>query len=75
MKASSIPSEVLLKKGLSLDQRLAEQIIKNGIDCNAMLDLDFLQLERRSYYSYIFSMGPEIVTSRGCIRLEGKNVD
>jgi hypothetical protein len=73
--AAPIPpsSEIILKEeeAISLNQRLAQEIIQNGIECKVIYDIGSLSIERKSYYSYLFAMSPRIVTNRGYIRLEG----
>ena len=74
------PAEVILKEeeAISLSERFAQEISKNGIECKAMTDIDSLPIERTSYYSHLFPLSPRVTTNRGCIRLEGngkRNID
>jgi hypothetical protein len=70
--SAQVPSEIILEKEkrIELNERLAEEIVQNGIECKAIKDIGSLQIERSPYYSYLFPMSPRIVTNRGCIRLE-----
>jgi hypothetical protein len=72
--------EIILKEeeAISLNERIAQDISKNGIHCKAVTDIGSLDIEKKQYYSYLFAMSPRIVTNRGCIRLEGedtRNID
>lgn len=70
------PSPEIILKGeeaISLNERIAQEISKNGIYCEAVTDIGSLEIEKKQYYSYYFAMSPRIVTNRGCIRLEGDN--
>jgi hypothetical protein len=79
--ADTRPSgEIILKdeEAIGLNERMAQQIYKNGIQCKAITDIGSLEIERKPYYSYLFPLGTRIVTNRGCIRLEGngtRNID
>ena len=62
----------------SLNERLAQQIVQSGFECNAIIDIGSLVIEKQPFYSSLFAMSPTIVTNRGCIRLEGngrRNID
>ena len=79
--ADTRPSgEIILKneEAIGLNERMAQQIYKNGIQCKAITDIGSLEIERKPYYSYLFPLSTRIVTNRGCIRLEGngtRNID
>jgi hypothetical protein len=71
--SAEVPSEIILEKEkrIVLNERLAEEVVQNGIECKAIKDIEeSVQIERSPYYSYLFPMSPRIVTNRGCIRLE-----
>jgi hypothetical protein len=73
-------SEVILKEeeAINPNEKLAREIIQNGIECKVMKDTGLLEIEKKPYYSYLFAMSPRITTNRGCIRLEGngrRNID
>jgi hypothetical protein len=78
--ADTRPSaEIILKdeEAIGLNERMAQQIYKNGIQCKAITDIGSLEIERKPYYSYLFPLSTRI-TNRGCIRLEGngtRNID
>ena len=80
--AAAIPSspEIILKEeeAISLNQRLAQEVIQNGIECKAITDIGSLEIEKKHYYSYLFAMSPRIITNRGCTGVEGNgtsNID
>ena len=79
--ADTRPSgEIILKdeEAISLNERMAQQIYKNGIQCKAITNIGSLEVERKPYYSYLFPLSSRIVSNRGCIRLEGngtRNID
>jgi hypothetical protein len=80
-RASTAPQhEIILRdeEGGSLTERLAEEIIENGIECKAVPDLGSVAIEDGPYYSYFFAMSPRITTNRGYIRIginSGRNID
>ncbi len=69
-------SDIILEKRIDLNEKLAEEIKKSGVDCKALEENDIgsLQIEKGPYYSYNFPMSPRIITNRGCIRLKDKNI-
>jgi hypothetical protein len=77
----TLSSEVILREeeSISINERLAREIIQNGIKCEAVTDIGSLRIETRPPYSFLFPMSPRIVTNRGCIRLtqdnERSNID
>ncbi len=79
---ASIPlsPEIILKEAeaIGLNERMAQEISQNGIECKAITDIGSLEIEKRSYYSHLFPLSPRVTTNRGCIRLEGNgksNID
>jgi hypothetical protein len=84
-EAEAVPvplsSEVILREeeSISINERLAREIIQNGIKCEAVTDIGSLRIETRPPYSFLFPLSPRIVTNRGCIRLtqdnERSNID
>ena len=64
-------SDIILKdeETISLNERLAQEIIQNGIECEAMTNTGLLSATKKSCYSYLYTMSPRIITNRGCIRL------
>jgi hypothetical protein len=76
-----LSSEVILREeeSISINERLAREIIQNGIKCEAVTDIGSLRIETRPPYSFLFPLSPRIVTNRGCIRLtqdnERSNID
>ena len=76
-ESASIPSssDIVLKNEemASPNERLAQEIIQNGIECKAMTNTGSLAIIKKPYYSYLFAMSPRIITNRGCIRLSEGN--
>jgi hypothetical protein len=77
----STPShEMILKEDepISPNARLAQEILKNGIQCKAIEEIGSLPIEREPYYSYFFTSSPRLITNRGCITLDinsKRNID
>jgi hypothetical protein len=59
---------------INLNERLAEEVKKNGIDCKAV-EVNSLSLEQKSYFSNSFAMSSKFITNRGCIRINSRNID
>lgn len=84
-EAEAVPvplsSEVILREeeSISINEKLAREIIRNGIRCEAVTDIGSLRIETKPPYSFLFPSCPRIVTNRGCIRLtqdnERSNID
>lgn len=78
-EAEAVPvplsSEVIPKEeeSININERLAREIIQNGIKCEAVTDIGSLGIEKKSPYSFLFPPSPRIVTNRGCIRLTQEN--
>lgn len=68
-------SDIILKdeETISLNERLAQEIIQNGIECEAMTNTGSPSVTKKSCYSYLYAMSPRIITNRGCIRLSEGN--
>jgi hypothetical protein len=59
---------------LSAHEKMAEEIKKNQIDCEA-IELGSHPLERKQYFSQTFSMSPKFVTNKGLVKIKGRNID
>ena len=68
-------SEIAVRR-INLNERLAEKMKQNGIDCEA-LGVGSLPIEHKPYYSYnlILYNSPKLITNRGCISVKGRNID
>jgi hypothetical protein len=68
-------SDIILKdeETISLNERLAREIVQNGIECEAMTNTGSPSVTKKSCYSYLYAMSPRIITNRGCIRLSEGN--
>lgn len=64
---------IIIKK-LSAHEKMAEEIKKNRIDCEA-LEVGSHRLERKQYFSETFSMSPKFVTNKGLVKIKGRNID
>jgi hypothetical protein len=73
--ASIQSSDIILKdeETISLNERLAQEINQNGIECEAMTNTRSLPVTKKPCYSYLYAMSPRIITNRGCIRLSERN--
>jgi hypothetical protein len=61
-------------KKMSTHERLAKEIKESNIKCEA-LSLGSHPIEGSEYYSQTFSMSPRLVTNKGFVKIEGKNID
>ena len=64
---------IIIKK-LPPHEKMADEIRKNQVDCEA-LELGSHPLERKQYFSQLFSISPKFVTNRGMVKIKGRNVD
>ncbi len=64
----------IIMKKLSAQEKMAEEIKKNQIDCEA-LELGSHHLERKQYFSQTFPMSPKFVTNKGLVKIKGRNID
>lgn len=68
-------SEPIVVKKVAAHEKLAQEMKKSEIDCEA-LPLGSHQLEREeTYYSHSFALSSRLVTNKGLIRVAGKNID
>ena len=74
-RVTNVSAEIILEKEkiMNPNERLAEEISRNVIECKPITDIGSLPIEKKSYYSYLFPMSPRIVTNRGCIMFEGNS--
>jgi hypothetical protein len=59
---------------LAPNEKLAEKMKENGLDCRA-LDIGSTPVESGPFYSYNFSSSDKLITNRGCVRVFGRNID
>jgi hypothetical protein len=69
---SVLSPEMILREDepVSPNARLAQDILRNGIQCKAIEEIGSLPIEREPYYSYLFTSSPRLITNRGCITLD-----
>jgi hypothetical protein len=68
-------AEPIIIKRMAVHEKLAQEMEKSGIGCEA-LPLGSHQLEReQAYYSHNFALSSRLVTNKGMIRISGKNID
>lgn len=77
---STLSPEMILREDepVAPNARLAQEIIKNGIQCKAIKEIGLHPVEREPYYSYLFTSSPRLITNRGCITLDinsKRNID
>jgi hypothetical protein len=65
-------SETIMR--INMNERLAEEMKKNEIDCKAV-EVNSLSLEQNLYFSNNFAMTSKFITNRGCIRINYRNID
>jgi hypothetical protein len=72
---STLSPEMILREDepVAPNAILAQEIMKNGIQCKAIKEIGSLPVEREPYYSYLFTSTPRIITNRGCITLDINN--
>jgi hypothetical protein len=70
----TIPTEVVFNKDYTFEigERFAKEIMTSGITCHVIRNLESIQIEMNSCYSYLFPMSPRIVTSR-CIWVDNSS--
>ena len=63
---STLSPEMILREDepVAPNARLAQEIIKNGIQCEAIKEIGSLPVEREPYYSYLFTSTPRIITKK-----------
>lgn len=68
-------AEPTIIKRVAAHEKLAQEMKKSGIDCEA-LPYGSHQIEREeTYYSHGFAMSPRLVTNKGLIKVSGKNIE
>lgn len=68
-------TEPTLTKRIAVHLKLAHEMKKEGIRCEA-LPYGSHKLEREeSYYSHNFALSSRLVTNKGLIEIRGKNID
>jgi hypothetical protein len=66
--------EPIIVKVMGVQKQMAAQMQKKGIDCEA-IPIGSHALEGKPYYSHLFPMTSRLVTNKGLIKVNGKNVD
>jgi hypothetical protein len=67
--------EPIVVKRMAVHEKLAQEMKKSGIDCDAV-PYGSHQLEHKeTYYSHGFALSSRLVTNRGLIKVRGKNID
>ena len=68
-------AEPLIIKKVAAHEKLAQEMKESEIDCEA-LPYGSHQLEREeAYYSHVFALSSRLVTNKGLIKVEDKNID
>ena len=72
---SVLSPEMILRENepTAPNARLAQDILKNGVQCKAIEKIGSLPIEREPYYSYLFTSSPRLITNRGCITFDITN--
>ncbi len=66
--------EPVIVKRIGPHQKLAAEMKRNGIDCQA-LEVGSHPIEQKPHYSYMFAHSSRLVTNRGIVKVRGKNID
>lgn len=68
------PEPIVIKR-MAAHEKLAQEMKKEQVDCEA-LPYGSHQLEREeAYYSHNFALSSRLVTNKGLIEVRGKNID
>jgi hypothetical protein len=67
-------AEPIVIKRVAAHEKLAQEMKKSGIDCEA-LPLGSHRLEGEPTYSHSFALSSRFVTNKGMISVRGKNID
>jgi hypothetical protein len=68
-------AEPIIVKRMAIHDKLAQEINESGIHCDA-LGYGSHELEaEEAYYSQSFALSSRLVTNKGLIRINGKNID
>lgn len=72
---SELSPDMILREDESVapNVRLAQDILKNGIQCKAIEKIGTIPIEREPYFSYLFTSSPRLITNRGCITFDITN--
>lgn len=72
---SNIDPELVLSRA-SITEEISNQAKLNTSTTEYMpLEIGTLSIEKSSYYSHFFTLTPNLITNRGCIRVGHKNFD
>lgn len=55
-------------------EKIVDMLKAIGVESKP-IDVGTLDIERADYYSRYFSQTPRMVTNRGCVEVEGTNID
>ena len=66
--------ESVIVKRIGPHQKLAAEMKRNSIDCQA-LEVGYHPIEQKPHYSYMFAHSSRLVTNRGIVKVRGKNID
>ena len=66
--------EPAVVKKQSPSEKLADQMEKSGVSCEA-LPLGSHQFENQPYYSHMFALSSRVATNKGIVKIKGRNVD
>ncbi len=68
-------AEPIIIKKVAAHEKLVQKMKESGIDCES-LPYGSHQLEREeAYYSHVFALSSRLVTNKGLIKVEDKNID
>lgn len=68
-------TEPIIIKKTAVHERLAQEMKKNGIDCEALAYGSHQLEHKEAYYSHGFALSSRLVTNKGLIKIMGKNIN
>ena len=68
-------AEPIIIKRVPIHEKLAQEIDKSGINCDALRYGSHELEAKEAYYSHSFALSSRLVTNKGLIRISGKNID
>ena len=68
-------AESIVIKRVAAHEKLAQEMKKERVDCEALQYGSHLLEREEAYYSHNFALSSRLVTNKGLIEVRGKNID